>query len=205
MDECKPLVPGFFFPQGFMTGVLQTHARKYAMPIDSLNFDFNVLDGKETAADIEEGPEDGVLIDGLFVDNARWNREARYLDESEHGQMQSNLPVILFNPVQHKKAGPPPPPPPHVTPASPHSRLTSLPPHLTPASPHSRLTSLPPHVTPASPHSCLTSLPPHLTPASRHSRSGLGDSCSRVQEYGRFGPNPTLHRIVRIFESPTQL
>jgi hypothetical protein len=38
-----------------------------------------LLDGKETAADIEEGPEDGVLIDGLFVDNARWNREARYL------------------------------------------------------------------------------------------------------------------------------
>ena len=34
------------YTQGFMTGVLQTHARKYAMPIDSLNFDFNVLDGR---------------------------------------------------------------------------------------------------------------------------------------------------------------
>ena len=33
-------LPGFFFPQGFMTGVLQTHARKYAQPIDSLNFNF---------------------------------------------------------------------------------------------------------------------------------------------------------------------
>ena len=30
--------------------------------------------------------------------------------------------------------------------------------------------------------------------------AGLGYSFPRVQEYRRFGPNPTLHRIVRIFE-----
>ena len=35
---------GFFFPQGFLTGVMQSHARKYKIAIDSLNFRFKVVD-----------------------------------------------------------------------------------------------------------------------------------------------------------------
>ena len=93
-------LPGFFFPQGFMTGVLQTHARKYATAIDSLNFNFEVLVGKEVARDVVESPTDGVYIDGLFVDNAMWNRQGGYLDESKPGVMQSPLPVIHFKPVE---------------------------------------------------------------------------------------------------------
>lgn len=35
---------GFFFPQGFLTGVLQTHARKHLIAIDKLNFAFKVYE-----------------------------------------------------------------------------------------------------------------------------------------------------------------
>ena len=34
---------GFYFPQGFLTGVLQTHSRLYKIPIDTLSFKFRVL------------------------------------------------------------------------------------------------------------------------------------------------------------------
>jgi dynein heavy chain len=37
-------ISGFYFPQGFLTGVLQTHARKHKIAIDALNFSFTVLD-----------------------------------------------------------------------------------------------------------------------------------------------------------------
>ena len=33
---------GLYFPQGFLTGVLQTYARNYHWPIDELHFDFAV-------------------------------------------------------------------------------------------------------------------------------------------------------------------
>ena len=37
---------GFFFPQGFMTGVLQEHARKYQQPIDALELQFSGVGGQ---------------------------------------------------------------------------------------------------------------------------------------------------------------
>lgn len=91
-------LPGFFFPQGFMTGVLQSHARKYSIPIDTLTFGFAVTpyDGPDQ---VPEPPADGIYISGLWIDGARWNRADNCLDESEPGTMYAPLPVIHFSPV----------------------------------------------------------------------------------------------------------
>lgn len=86
---------GFFFPHGFITGVLQLFARKHSYPIDLLYFDFNVL-GEETR--VSHPPSDGVYIYGLFIENAKWSAADGCLVEPEPGEMHSQVPIVHFIP-----------------------------------------------------------------------------------------------------------
>jgi len=63
---------GLFFPHGFMTGVLQTYARKHTKPVDLLKFGFDVR-AETDASDIKKGPLEGVYIYGLFIEGAKWS------------------------------------------------------------------------------------------------------------------------------------
>ena len=73
-------ISGFFFPQGFLTGCLQTHARIYKIPIDELAFSYQIMDYEEPE-EVQEKPQDGVYVYGLFMDGARFNREQKCIDE----------------------------------------------------------------------------------------------------------------------------
>jgi dynein heavy chain len=94
---------GFFFPQGFMTGVLQNHARKYKLPIDKLAFQFDVQSMYERK-EVSEAAEDGVYIDGLFMDGARWDPENKVIADSNLGELFSNVPIIHFIPTDREKS-----------------------------------------------------------------------------------------------------
>ena len=98
-------LPGLFFPQGFMTVVLQTHARTYRIAIDALSFSFDFLDA-EDAEQITEAAEDGVFIHGLFMDGARWDREAGMIADQWPTVMFDTLPIIHFKPQEDYKPDP---------------------------------------------------------------------------------------------------
>jgi hypothetical protein len=69
-------LPGIFFPQGFLTGTLQVHARKYDLPIDELSFEFHVLD--------------------VFRDQAAYNEAAKKLGFGQELEEDKNVNYEFF-------------------------------------------------------------------------------------------------------------
>ncbi|CAH1962386.1 unnamed protein product [Acanthoscelides obtectus] len=109
-------ISGFYFPQGFLTGALQTHARKYELPIDELKFDFTVqtvlLDQEEIKQVHDEAgkevfevykslvhPQDGVIIHGLFLDAGRWDLSMMKLVDPNPGEVNPPLPAVWLKPT----------------------------------------------------------------------------------------------------------
>ena len=81
---------GFFNFSGFMTGVLQAHARKHRIPIDLLKFSFKFAKTKDPEK-IQAAPEDGVFVSGLYLESARWNLQDSILEDQEVLQAPAEL------------------------------------------------------------------------------------------------------------------
>ena len=56
-------ISGFFFPQGFLTAIIQNFARKYQYPIDTVSFSFIMCDTAQEK--IADKPYDGSYIYGV--------------------------------------------------------------------------------------------------------------------------------------------
>lgn len=94
---------GFTYPTGFLTALLQTSARKNGIAIDSLSWDFPVLDAQQTPESITKHPEEGAYVYGLILEGARWDAENKCLTEPMPMELFSPLPMVHFKPVERKK------------------------------------------------------------------------------------------------------
>ncbi len=79
----------------------QTTARKNSVPIDTLSFEFTIinLDEKEILAP----PKEGVYVSGLFLEGAGWDYEGGCLTEPQPMELIVPMPILLFKPVENKK------------------------------------------------------------------------------------------------------
>ena len=95
----------FFFPQGFLTGVLQNHARQYMVPIDALDFSYRMIDNTKVAQR-RNGPKVGVFIHGLWMEGARLDDVDCTLKESRPGEMFAAVPTVHFVPTRDHTPSP---------------------------------------------------------------------------------------------------
>ncbi|XP_043065698.2 dynein axonemal heavy chain 6 [Drosophila bipectinata] len=108
-------ISGFFFPQSFLTGILQTYARRRILPIDSLKIDFEIVEKELIQQDFFEMhsnnksdaklygnlPEctDAIIhVHGIFIEAARWDLSKGGLCDANFGELYTRMPVVKFKP-----------------------------------------------------------------------------------------------------------
>ncbi|BFG02702.1 dynein heavy chain 6 axonemal [Drosophila madeirensis] len=108
-------ISGFFFPQSFLTGVLQTYARRRVLPIDSLKIDFDIVERElvqqdffeaHTAGrsddrlygDLQESTDAVINVHGIFIEAARWDLSQGGLCDAKFGELYTRLPIVRFMP-----------------------------------------------------------------------------------------------------------
>ncbi|CDJ66341.1 Dynein heavy chain 3, axonemal, related [Eimeria necatrix] len=92
---------GLFFPQAFLTGVLQNYARKYRVAVDRLSFAFTILKDKDDSS-IKQAPEDGCFVQGIFLEGCRWDSDMNTLVSSRPKILFEELPVLWFLPQEDR-------------------------------------------------------------------------------------------------------
>ncbi|XP_036925260.1 dynein heavy chain 14, axonemal [Sturnira hondurensis] len=115
----KYWLPAFFFPQAFLTAVLQDYGRSRGLAMDTLTFTHRVVsdttERKEeelsiviqkelnvvrTAFQATDATHIGVCVFGLFIEGARWNPGEKVLEDSLPGELCCDFPEIHFLPTK---------------------------------------------------------------------------------------------------------
>jgi len=94
-------LPGFTYPTGFNTALMQTSARQNGIAIDTLSWEFQVI--TQEPSTITQHAKEGAYVHGLYLEGARWDPENGYLTEPQPMELYSEMPVIHFKPVENKK------------------------------------------------------------------------------------------------------
>eukprot|EP00746_Dinoflagellata_sp_MGD_P065943 gnl/MRDRNA2_/MRDRNA2_27403_c0_seq1.p1 gnl/MRDRNA2_/MRDRNA2_27403_c0~~gnl/MRDRNA2_/MRDRNA2_27403_c0_seq1.p1 ORF type:complete len:868 (-),score=166.51 gnl/MRDRNA2_/MRDRNA2_27403_c0_seq1:73-2433(-) len=99
VDNGPPVVfwiSGFFFPQAFLTAVLQNMARRDKVPIDTCVWNHHVQRAGKAHEDFRRH-EKGCYIHGLYMEGAQWVDTE--IMESAPKVLFTAIPVIFFDPV----------------------------------------------------------------------------------------------------------
>ncbi|CDI85223.1 hypothetical protein EPH_0053350 [Eimeria praecox] len=100
-EELEKVSAALFDNQAFLTGVLQNYARKYRVAVDRLSFAYTVLKAADGYS-VEQAPEDGCFVHGIFLEGCRWDADRGTLVPSRPKVLFDELPVVWFLPQKDR-------------------------------------------------------------------------------------------------------
>lgn len=93
----KYWIGGFIYPNGFMTALLQSSARKNATAVDNLKWEFQFM---PQDANLISAPKEGAYVTGLYLEGGKWDFSTNQLVEADPMNLYYALPPIIFKPVE---------------------------------------------------------------------------------------------------------
>ena len=91
-------LPSFYFPQAFLTGMLQNYSRATKVAINELFIEFEVV--KPDWKPPEDAMAEGGYVSGLFLEAAVWDPRRNSLAEAMPRQLFVDMPVLYFKPAR---------------------------------------------------------------------------------------------------------
>lgn len=100
VEKLPPSVwlPGTFNPMGYVTACMQVTARANSFSLDSMRVQMDVTKVTDHTT-VEDQPESGTYVHGLYLEGARWDMEENTLADSKPKDLYPVMPVIHIIPV----------------------------------------------------------------------------------------------------------
>lgn len=95
-------LPGLHIPESYLTALVQTTCRRRGWPLDKSTL-FTTVTQMLSADEVQEKPEDGCYISGLFLEGAAWDFERQCLKPQDPKVLITQIPVLKVTPIESNK------------------------------------------------------------------------------------------------------
>lgn len=93
---------GLHIPESYLTALVQMACRKNGWPLDRSTL-YTAVTKYKNHEEVEDRPEQGCYIEGLYLEGARWDMETRALQRSWPKVLVEELPVLRVIPIERHR------------------------------------------------------------------------------------------------------
>lgn len=90
---------GLHIPESYLAALVQMACRKNGWPLDR-SVMYTTVTKYRTLDEVEERPDQGCYVIGLYLEGARWDMENECLARSFPKILQEELPIVMIIPVE---------------------------------------------------------------------------------------------------------